>query len=136
MKDIELDFTIGGFKGSKRVLWNGGKLCAFNFEHFYGGKDCPIHSDFVPIISKSIRKLGWTKFWSQMDIIEVWSWDKVYINQNMFDGTQWELLINKKGRRKRRIFGSNNYPKEDDRLLRLQKEINNLIGDNFFIFYD
>ena len=134
MKDIELDFTIGGFKGSKRVLWNGRKLCAFNFEHFYGGKDCPIRSDFVPIISKSIRKLGWTKFWSQMDIIEVWSWDKVYINQNMFDGTQWELLINKKGRRKRRIFGSNNYPKEDDRLLRLQKEINNLIGDNFFYF--
>ena len=70
MKDIELDFTIGGFKGSKRVWWNGHKLCAFNFEHFYGGKDCPIQSDFVHIISKSIRKLGWTKFWSQMDIIE------------------------------------------------------------------
>ena len=33
MKDIELDFTIGGFKGSKRVWWNGRKLCAFNFEH-------------------------------------------------------------------------------------------------------
>ena len=131
MKDIELDFTIGGFKGSKRVWWNGRKLCAFNFEHFYGGKDCPIQSDFVPTISKSIRKLGWTKFWSQMDIIEVWSWDKVYINQNMFDGTQWELLINKKGRRKRRIYGSNLYPKPTKKFKELIYGINNLLEKEF-----
>ena len=40
------------------------------------------------------------------------------------------------GRRKRRIFGSNDYPKEDKGLLKLQAAINELINDDFFDIYD
>ena len=50
----------------------------------------------------------------------------------MMDGTQWELLIKRKGRRKRRIFGSNDYPKEDNNLSKLQAAMNRLVGIDFF----
>ena len=45
-----------------------------------------------------------------IDEINVWKWDKEYYNNTVLDGTQWELLIKRKGRRKRRIYGSNKYP--------------------------
>jgi hypothetical protein len=35
---------------------------------------------------------------------------KITFNQDILDGTQWELVIDRKGKRRRRIFGSNDYP--------------------------
>ena len=118
-----LNFSIGGFSGDyEKIVWQNDKLYHF-FERSF------LEEDFTIPSTKD-----WDEFWDTVDILKVWSWKKDYNNDDVLDGTQWELTIKREGRRKRRIFGSNNYPKEDDRLLRLQKEINNLIGDNFFYF--
>jgi len=39
----------------------------------------------------------------------LWSWGKEYISK-ICDGTQWELIIKRKGRRRRIISVSNAYP--------------------------
>ena len=118
-----LNFSIGGFSGDyEKIVWQNDKLYHF-FERSF------LEEDFTIPSTKD-----WGEFWDTVDTLKVWSWEKDYNNDDVLDGTQWELTIKREGRRKRRIFGSNNYPKEDDRLLRLQKEINNLIGDNFFYF--
>ena len=135
---IELGFVIGGFShGIQKIIWDGSLLSTYKSDRGYEDLhfDCSYH-DYNLSELYIAEDTKWNNFWNIIDEINVWKWDKEYYNNTILDGTQWELLIKRKGRRKRRIFGSNNYPKEDDRLLRLQKAINNLIGDNFFIFYD
>ena len=53
----------------------------------------------------------WDEFWDEVDILGVWNWKKEYNNEDVLDGTQWELRIKRKGRRLRVISGSNSYPK-------------------------
>ena len=138
--DYILEFVIGGFSsGSRRLVWDGYSFSLNIIDYGYQDlkADYRFNDNNFPSEEKNIpEKERWNEFWNTIDNINVWKWEKEYFDRRVLDGTQWELLIKRKGRRKRRIFGSNNYPKEDDRLLRLQKAINNLIGDNFFIFYD
>ena len=54
----------------------------------------------------------WEEFWQTVDTLKVWSWKKEYISE-ICDGTQWELRIKRKGRRRRIISGSNAYPQPE-----------------------
>ena len=45
-----------------------------------------------------------------IDELDAWRWNKDYFDNHVLDGTQWELVIDRKGKRRRRIFGSNDYP--------------------------
>ena len=135
-----LEFVIGGFSsGSRRLVWDG---YSFNLNIIdYGYQDLKADYHFndnnFPSEEKNIpEKERWKIFWNVMDNINVWKWDKEYFDRTVLDGTQWELLIKRKGRRKRRIFGSNDYPKEDKGLLKLQAAINELIDDDFFDIND
>ena len=138
--DYILEFVIGGFSsGSRRLTWDGYSFNLNITDHGYQDLKADNHfydNEFSSKEKNIPEEERWKIFWNIMDNINVWNWNKRYDNNLILDGTQWELLIKRKGRRKRRIFGSNDYPKEDDRLFRLQKAINDLIGDNFFIFYD
>ena len=132
---IELGFVIGGFsQGIQKIIWDGSLLCVYEDNMGYQDLNYDRFSYFdfnlkEIYISEDIR---WRKFWKTIDEINVWKWNKEYYDNSILDGTQWELLIKRKGRRKRRIFGSNDYPNEDNELLKLQIAINNLIGEDFF----
>ena len=51
---------------------------------------------------------------------------KNYNNDDVLDGTQWELTIKREGRRKRRIFGSNAYPEPKGTFNSFIKALNKL----------
>ena len=55
----------------------------------------------------------WEEFWQTVDTLKVWSWEKKYINSEICDGTDWELRIKRKGRRRRKIYGINAYPQPE-----------------------
>ncbi len=138
--DHILEFVIGGFSsGSRRLVWDGYSFNLNIIDHGYQDlkPDYHFNDNNFPLEEKNIpEKERWKKFWNVIDNINVWKWDKEYFDRRVLDGTQWELLIKRKGRRKRRIFGSNDYPKEDKGLLKLQAAINELIDDDFFDIYD
>ena len=73
----------------------------------------------------------WDVFWKVVDEIDAWRWGKDYFNQDVLDGIQWELIIDRKGKRRKRIFGSNDYPQNFKSLL---DSINKLAKTN--IIYD
>ena len=138
--DYILEFVIGGFSsGSRRLTWDGYSFNLNITDHGYQDLKADNHfydNEFSSKEKNIPEEERWKIFWNIMDNINVWNWNKRYDNNLILDGTQWELLIKRKGRRKRRIFGSNDYPKEDKGLLKLQAAINELIDDDFFDIYD
>ncbi|MDA9751267.1 hypothetical protein N9U85_00910 [bacterium] len=101
MKKTEvLNFSIGGFSEDyEKIIWQNDKLYHF-FERSF------LKEDYIIPSTKE-----WDEFWDEVDKLKVWSWDKHYNNDDVLDGTQWELTIKRAGRKRRRIFGSNAYPK-------------------------
>ena len=100
-----LNFSIGGFSGDyERIIWQNDKLYHF-FERNFNDEELDKVLDFTTPSTKD-----WDEFWDAVDTLKVWSWKKNYNNDDVLDGTQWELTIKQAGRRKRRIFGSNAYP--------------------------
>ena len=101
MKKTEvLNFSIGGFSEDyEKIIWQNDKLYHF-FERSF------LKEDYIIPSAKE-----WDEFWDEIDKLKVWSWDKHYNNDDVLDGTQWELTIKRTGRKHRRIFGSNAYPK-------------------------
>ena len=96
MKTFTLNFSIGGFGSENHKI--------FNENH-----DLIVEIDFFPT-RHSISQKKWEEFWKVIDEIDAWRWGKDYFNQDIHDGTQWELVIDREGKKRRRIFGSNNYP--------------------------
>ena len=105
-----LNFFIGGFFGGyERIIWLNGKLY-----HLMDGEpeDEEVRPEQVLNVTTPSTK-EWEEFWQTVDTLKVWSWKKNYINRDVIDGTQWELRIKRKGRRRRIIFGSNAYPQPE-----------------------
>ena len=67
----------------------------------------------------------WEEFWQTVDTLKVWSWGEKYISE-ICDGTQLELRIKRKGRRRRIISGSNAYPQPKGTFNSFVKAINKL----------
>ena len=116
MKIIEtLDFQIGGF-GSQtdRIIYRDNKV---NHELF--------ESDYI-LASNEPSDQDWEQFFDVMDNLKVWSWKKDYNDEGMLDGTQWELIIKIKGKRGRKIYGSNAYPEPKGTFKSFIKSLNKL----------
>ena len=96
MQQFTLNFSIGGFGSENHKIFN---------EDF----DLIVEIDFHPT-RHSISKEKWEEFWNTIDQLNIWKWGKDYFNADILDGTQWELVIDRIGKRRRRIFGSNQYP--------------------------
>ena len=110
-----LNFSIGGFSGDyERIIWQNDKLY-----HYCDG--IILDEDFTIPSTKD-----WEEFWDEVDALKVWSWKKDYNNDDVLDGTQWELTIKREGRRKRRIFGSNAYPEPKGTFVSFIKALNKL----------
>ena len=104
-----LNFFIGGFFGGyERIIWLNDKLY-----HLMDGEpeDEEVKPEQVLNVTTPSTK-EWEEFWQTVDTLKVWSWKKEYISE-ICDGTQWELRIKRKGRRRRIIFGSNAYPQPE-----------------------
>ena len=120
MKIIEtLDFQIGGF-GSQtdRIIYRDNKV---NHELF--------ESDYILKSTEPTAK-EWEQFFDVMDNLKVWSWKKDYNDEGMLDGTQWELIIKIKGKRGRKIYGSNAYPEPRGTFNAFIKALNKLSKSN------
>ena len=116
MQSIEtLNFSIGGFSGDyERIIWQNDKLYHF-FERSF------LEEDFTIPSTKD-----WEEFWNAVDTLKVWSWKKDYYDEGVDDGTQWGLRIKKQGKRGRKIFGSNAYPKPKGTFNSFIKALNKL----------
>ena len=117
-----LNFFIGGFPGTyKRIIWLNDKL--------YHKMDMGEHEEEVTqgqvLNVTTPSKKDWEEFWQTVDALKVWSWGEKYISE-ICDGTQWELRIKRKGRRRRIIFGSNAYPQPKGTFNSFVKAINKL----------
>ena len=120
MKIIEtLDFQIGGF-GSQtdRIIYRDNKV---NHELF--------ESDYILKSTEPTSK-EWEQFFDVMDSLKVWNWKKDYNDEGMLDGTQWELIIKIKGKRGRKIYGSNAYPEPKGTFNSFIKALNKLSKSN------
>ena len=114
-----LNFSIGGFSGDyEKVILKNEKLYHFFERSFF-------EEDFI---IPSVK--DWNEFWETVDKLKVWSWEKDYHNNDVLDGTQWELMIKREGKRKRRIFGSNAYPKPKGTFVSFIKALNKLSKSN------
>ena len=119
-----LNFFIGGFSGGyERIIWLNDKL---HHQYFTGGgvEDEEARPDDVLNVATPSTK-DWEEFWQTVDTLKVWSWEKEYISE-ICDGTQWELRIKRKGRRRRIITGSNAYPQPKGTFNSFFKAINKL----------
>ena len=117
-----LNFFIGGFSGGyERIIWLNGKLY-----HLMDGEpeDEEVRPEQVLNVTTPSTK-EWEEFWQTVDTLKVWSWKKEYISE-ICDGTQWELRIKRKGRRRRIISGSNAYPQPKGTFNSFVKAINKL----------
>ena len=109
---VILDFSIGGFFGGyERIIWQNNKLHHQFFEQAYP-EDEEVKPDEVLNVTTPSKK-DWEKFWLTVDTLKVWSWEKEYVNSEICDGTEWELKIKRKGRRRRNIYGLNAYPQPE-----------------------
>ena len=101
MKSFVFSFEYGGFSSDNYKIYNNGIDLIVEINHHRID-----HEEFNHQVSSD----QWDKFWNIIDQIDAWRWGKDYFNQDILDGTQWELVIYRKGKRRRRIFGSNDYP--------------------------
>lgn len=99
----KLNFCIGGFHGENI------KIFKYYTSIIVQTSDRPVFNDFDKI-SHHITKDQWIDFWSKMNQINIWDWKTDYFNQEVLDGTQWELVIGHKDKKLLKIFGSNAYP--------------------------
>jgi len=100
---IKLYFEIGGYRGENIRI----------FKHYNSivvqTSDRPYYDD-IDKISHKLTKDQWDSFWSNLDQIDIWNWKKDYFNQDVLDGTQWELIIKRDNKKTIKIYGSNAYP--------------------------
>ena len=122
MKDFVFSFEFGGFSGDQYKIYNDNHdlIIEINQQRINYEEE-----------SHKISIEEWDVFWKVVDEIDAWRWGKDYFNQDVLDGIQWELIIDRKGKRRKRIFGSNDYPPNFKLLL---DSINKLAKTN--IIYD
>jgi len=94
-------FEYGGFGSDQYKIYNDNLSIVIEINH---------HRINHEALNRQISSEQWDEFWKVIDEIDAWRWDKDYFNQEVLDGTQWELVIDRIGKRRRRIFGSNDYP--------------------------
>ena len=101
MKSFVFSFEYGGFGSDQYKIYNDNLSIVIENNHHRIN-----HKEF----NHQILPEQWDEFWKVIDEIDAWRWGKDYFNQDILDGTQWELVIDRKGKRRRRIYGSNDYP--------------------------
>ena len=121
-KNFEFSFEIGGF-------FSRDNYKIFNQDQFIIVQNMEAPGLITDTNKIEISDLEWQTFWNKIDLLGVWNWEKDYIDQGVLDGVQWELMIDKKGKQRRRIYGSNKYPKNFEALTNLINDISKMNGE-------
>ena len=104
-----IKFTIGGyFQGYKTVeISIGTKNVSYKI----------LRNGLEDVDKKSSRNVEVSEQWlADFDALNIFSWQKDYANNDILDGTQWELIY-KHGKKSYIGYGSNDYPENFGRLL-------------------
>ena len=109
-----IDFKIGGYLSDRYEIFNRGSELIITYNDMTS--------------NKSKNETQWSNFWIGIDDINVWKWGKSYFDLDTRDGIQWELLVDRIGRRRRRISGSNRFPDSMRKLLIMIEIFSNLEG--------
>jgi len=127
IKNFEFSFEIGGFRLDSYKIYSQDQFVIIQ------------NMDVPGLITDSnkveVSDLEWQRFWNKIDLLGVWDWEKEYFDQDVMDGVQWELMIDRKGRQRRRIFGSNKFPKNFEALTNLINDISKM-NDEIIGFSD
>ncbi|MBI1390956.1 MAG: hypothetical protein GC154_21200 [bacterium] len=97
------EFWIGGFFcQDRKVFFEGGSM-VYELQHpgGYGESD--------ERIEIQLGQEEWLNFWDALERIGVWQWRRKYTDNDILDGTQWKLDIDKDGQ-KISVYGSNEFP--------------------------
>jgi len=127
IKNFEFSFEIGGFRLDSYKIYSQ--------DQFVITQNMDVPGLITDSNKVEVSDLDWQTFWNKIDLLGVWNWKKEYFDQDVMDGVQWELMIDKKGRQRRRIFGSNKFPKNFEALTNLINEISKM-NDEILIFSD
>ena len=123
----KLEFEIGGFhQGHERIMLKENQIFYINDRFICNLEPTKIITD---------NEVG--EFLKTCDEIKLWSWKKEYFDQEVMDGTQWELKIKKARKlRGRNISGSNSYPQPIDNFNKFIIAINKLAGSEIELVED
>lgn len=121
IKNFEFSFEIGGFRLDSYKIYSQ--------DQFVITQNMDVPGLITDSNSVEISDLEWQRFWNKIDLLGVWDWEKEYFDQDVMDGVQWELMIDRKGRQRRRIFGSNKFPKNFEALTNLINDISKMNGE-------
>jgi len=121
IKNFEFSFEIGGFRLDSYKIYSQ--------DQFVITQNMNVPGLITDSNSVEISDLEWQRFWNKIDLLGVWDWKKEYFDQDVMDGVQWELMIDRKGRQRRRIFGSNKFPKNFEALTNLINDISKMNGE-------
>jgi len=116
-KSFEISFEIGGYRLECYKIFNRDYSIIIQTTYSFGPR----------IKSRKVEcsKAEWENFWIEIDKLNIWKWEKNYF-LDARDGIQWELMIDKKGRQRRRIYGSNKYPNNFELLTNLINQISKM----------
>ena len=108
-------FFSGGFGGRNTVVTLvADSLYYETDEHAYPSSEPAVVS---PSVTPS--KEEWEDFWQLLKDVGFWKWESAYYDPHILDGHQWEISVGR-GRRRKKVHGSNQYPaprENFDRLL-------------------
>ena len=121
IKNFEFSFEIGGFRLDSYKIYSQ--------DQFVITQNMDVPGLITDSNKVEVSDLDWQTFWNKIDLLGVWDWDKEYFDQDVMDGVQWELMIDRKGRQRRRIFGSNKFPKNFEALTNLINDISKMNGE-------
>jgi hypothetical protein len=97
--------SVGGYMGPSYRLELGGPA----LRYASSPHRCEFDQDDVLTISPS----AWARFATQLDELKVWSWAGSYVDEDVLDGTSWEVVIHW-GERRLESGGSNAFPQSWD----------------------
>ncbi|MDC3114124.1 hypothetical protein OA513_00370 [Alphaproteobacteria bacterium] len=109
-----IDFKIGGYFSDRYEVYNCGLELIVTYNEMTS--------------NKLKTEAQWANLWVEIDDINVWRWEKSYFDPDTHDGIQWELLIDRIGKRRRRISGSNKFPDGMRKFLKLIEIFSDLEG--------
>jgi hypothetical protein len=123
-----LGFSIGGYFGTNYSI----EIAHDQLDYQAGDSPCFVRQKpYVVNLEKSALSL----FKSELERLEVLSWEKEYFNPGVCDGTQWDLEYNIDGKRGKK-FGSNAYPGQSEwessfspTFIDFLRALNSLIGE-------
>ena len=115
----KIEFSIGGYSHGEEAFILEGNEITFWDNGISGGGRPPEEW----ISKKNINEKDKETLRIMLNNLSFLKWNKEYCDDNVLDGKQWSILVIYNGNLKKKVYGSNSYPKG---FTNLEKAIKNL----------